>query len=275
MPLSISKDHIMNTKASSSSHVQSVTPKDHVDEALIQPRRGKRETPLPSVGIMVFTPQDLQQLRDLFPEPPGITHRLFLADVRIGSFDGCTVALAGPMLGAPQAVLALEKMIALGVTDVLALGWCGSIHPSVRVGDVVLPTSAVSEEGTSCHYPVDVDRPGPAEAILSLLKPMLESEDYRLHEGRVWSIDAPYRETQGKVMGFQKEGVLGVDMETSALLTVALYRSIRLALVLVVSDELFSLKWIHGFKDPRFQRTRRIVAERVLQAASSIPQDKG
>ncbi|MHC1741971.1 MAG: nucleoside phosphorylase [Syntrophobacteraceae bacterium] len=244
---------------------------ERANEALIQPRRGKREAPLPGMSIMVFTPQDLQLLCELFPEAPRITHRLFLTDVRVGSINGCSVALAGPLLGAPQAVLVLEKMIALGVTDVVAFGWCGSIHPSVRVGDIVLPTGAISDEGTSAHYPVNTDWPRPSEVILSRLKRELESEAFRLHEGRVWSIDAPYRETRGKVLGLQKEGVLAVDMESSALLTVAHYRSIRLALVLVVSDELFSLKWVHGFKDPQFQTTRQMVAAGVLQAASSIP----
>lgn len=249
----------------------SIPSDENADEALIQPRRGKREMVLPRTAIMVFTPQDLQLLTDRLPEKPQITHRLFLADVRVASFDGGSLALVGPLLGAPQAVLALEKMIALGVSDCIALGWCGSIHPTVRIGDVVLPDGAISEEGTSKHYPLGTDQPGPSPYLVSHLRQALESESCRVHEGRVWSIDAPYRETRGKVLAFQREGVLGVDMESSALLTVARYRSIRLALALVVSDELFSLEWVHGFKDPRFQTTRQTMAERVLHAAASIP----
>jgi uridine phosphorylase len=240
-----------------------------LDQAVIEPRRGKRESPLPSVALMVFTPQDLELLTTLFPQAPRVTHRLFLSDVRVGSINGSSLALVGPMLGAPQAVLTLEKMIALGVKHVLALGWCGSIHPSVRVGDVVLPTCALSEEGTSRHYPVDTNQPRPSEDALARLREEFSSELQSVHEGSVWSIDAPYRETRGKVLAYQKEGVLAVDMESSALLTVAHYRSIQLALALVVSDELFSLDWVHGFRDPRFQKTRQLVAEGILRVASS------
>jgi len=243
---------------------------DRADEAVIEPRKGKRESSLPAVALMVFTPQDLELLTTLFSQAPRVTHRLFLADARVGSINGCSLALVGPMLGAPQAVLALEKMIALGVTHVLALGWCGSIHPDVRVGDVVLPTGALSEEGTSSHYPVASDQPRPSEDVLARLRTVFSSDLLSVHEGSVWSIDAPYRETRGKVLAYQKEGVLAVDMESSALLTVAHYRSIQLALTLVVSDELFSLEWVHGFRDPRFQKTRQAVAERILHAASTL-----
>jgi uridine phosphorylase len=245
------------------------------DEAVIEPRKGKRESLLPSTALMIFTPQDLQLLTRFFEVTPAGTHRLFLTDARVGCLDGRTVALVGPMLGAPQAVLVLEKMIALGVRHVLALGWCGSIHPDVRIGDIVLPTGALSEEGTSRHYPVHPSLVRPSEALLGRLREGLSSETLTLHEGRVWSIDAPYRETRGKVIDFQKKGVLGVDMETSALLAVARYRSIELALALVVSDELFSLKWIHGFKDPRFQKARQVVTRGALQAAISIASEEG
>ena len=70
-----------------------------------------------------------------------------------GSYDGSHVALAGPMLGAPQTVLVLERMIALGARKFIALGWCGSLRSDVRIGDIVLPSGAISEEGTSAHYP--------------------------------------------------------------------------------------------------------------------------
>ncbi len=77
-----------------------------------------------------------------------------------------------------------------------------------------------------------------------------------VHEGRVWSTDAPFRETVKKVIHYQQAGALAVDMETSALFTVASFRGILMAVALVVSDELSSLTWVHGFRDRGFLRTR-------------------
>lgn len=264
----------MTVELCSSVESDSSVPIDRADEAVIDPRKGRREASLPPSGLLVFTPQDVALLSEMFPAPPRTTHRLFLTDVRLGSRDGRSVALAGPMLGAPQAVLVLEKMIALGLTHALAFGWCGSIHPEVRIGDVVLPTGAVSEEGTSAHYALSAVPVRPSQDLLDRLRDELASAGLVCHVGRVWTTDAPYRETRGKVLAFQKERVLAVDMETSALLAVAQYRSIRLAMALVVSDELYSLEWVHGFKDPRFLKTRQAAAEQVLQAAlSDLPEE--
>lgn len=247
------------------------------DNAVIEPRKGARERSLPPDCLMVFTPQDKELLRQRLDTPALTTHKLFLVDVTQGTYRGRDVAMVGPMLGAPQAVLALDKLIALGVRRVMALGWCGSIQPDVRIGDVVLPTGALSEEGTSSHYPLPPGTAaGPSEELLSAMANILtpragamaagrqDEDGCRVHRGRVWSIDAPYRETVGKVLRYQREGILAVDMETSALFTVARYRSIDLAGVLVVSDELSTLQWIHGFKEPGFLRTRQWVAQCVL-----------
>jgi len=225
---------------------------------------------LPSSGILVFTPQDMELIIKGFAGPPKRSHKLYLAHVYAGVYEGGSVAVAGPSLGAPQTIMLLEKLIALGVRDVLALGWCGSLQSHVAIGDVVLPIGAVSEEGTSRHYPVDVAQPGPAMELMAPLKQALVESSLRIHEGSVWTTDAPYRETVGKVLKYKSEGVLAVEMEVSALFTVARFRRIRLAAALVVSDALHSLSWTHGFKDAGFKRTRQRMAKAMLETAGSI-----
>jgi nucleoside phosphorylase len=70
----------------------------------------------------------------------------------------------------------------------------------------------------------------------------------------VWTTDAPYRETASKVNTYRERGVLAVEMELSALMTLAVYRSVKLAGLLVVSDEVFALKWHRGFSSPVFKK---------------------
>ncbi|MFP5212408.1 MAG: nucleoside phosphorylase [Acidobacteriota bacterium] len=240
-------------------------------QAVIEPRRGKREEPLPPVAVLIFTPQDVEFFIRCLPSPPRRTHKLFLVDVytcQVG--EETAIALAGPVLGAPQAVMVVERLVALGVRRIVAVGWCGSLQPHVAVGDVVLPTGAISEEGTSAHYPLVEGRdPGPAPGLLSSLRESLLSRSLRIHEGRVWSTDAPFRETVGKVSTYQKENILAVDMETSALFTLAAFRSFELAVAMVVSDDLSSLKWVHGFRDRRFKEAREILARTTFDVVCS------
>jgi len=238
--------------------------------ALIEPKKGKREAPLPSLCLLIFTLQDLDLFLRSFPNPPKRTHKIFLTNVYTGSLEGIPIALAGPVLGAPQAVLVVEKLIALGVRDVLALGWCGSLQPRVHIGDVILPSGALSEEGTSRHYPLALEEAGPSPEILRPLRESFQEGELTLHEGKVWSTDAPYRETPGKVLAYRKQGLLAVDMEVSALFTVARFRGIRLGASLIVSDDLSSLKWVHGFKEARFQQARASIVELTLKAMESF-----
>lgn len=232
---------------------------------LIEPRKGKGEPLLPPSSILVFTPQDVELFLRRFASAAVKTHTVCLSQVYTIRCGGRVISLVGPVLGAPQAVMVLEKLIALGVREVVAQGWCGSLQSHVVIGDVVLPVNAVSEEGTSAHYPLTAAGPSPPTDLTRALGKNLVKAGLRLHGGAVWTTDAPYRETVGKVLNYQRRGILAVEMETSALLTVARFRGISLAIALVVSDELSSLKWVHGFRRSVFHETREKLVSVILE----------
>ncbi len=244
-----------------------------IESCLIEPRRGRSDQPLPPSAIIVFSPEDLSYFLQCFSRPVSRPHRIYLSDIYTGEVGNTSVAIAGPMLGAPQTILVLERMIACGVRKVIAAGWCGSLLKNVRIGDIVLPTSAIPEEGTSAHYSLESLAPS-GEMILSL-RESLEDSGMSIHEGAVWSTDAPFRETFSKVRRFQSSGVLAVDMETSALFAVSKFRQIELAVILVVSDDLSGLKWVHGFRDPAFKQAREKVVRSTIDAICSAAESLG
>ncbi len=229
---------------------------------MIEPRRGRHEESLPHLAILVFSPEDVASFSACFSQPLRHTHNLYLSKVFTGVCEGANVALAGPMLGAPQSVLVLEKMIALGARRFIAAGWCGSLHNGVKIGDIVLPSGAICEEGTSSHYPGVMC--APSSELFNSLKSALAPTGQAIHEGTVWTTDAPFRETCAKIKAYQSQGVLAVDMETSALFSVSRFRGVHLAAVLVVSDDLSGLRWVHGFRNPQFHESRKKVIKSVL-----------
>jgi uridine phosphorylase len=180
-----------------------------------------------------------------------------------------SMTLAGPFLGAPQAVMGLEKMIALGAERIWVLGWCGSISPDLRIGDLVIPTRALSDEGTSRHYPVGRRRTGTDKELNRELLNTLARKGHSCQRGTLWTTDAPYRETPEKILGFRRRGAVAVDMEMSALIRVALYRGVRLTGILAVSDELFTLRWRAGFSDPKLKRSSRLAGRILLETIRS------
>jgi nucleoside phosphorylase len=60
-------------------------------------------------------------------------------------------------------------------------------------------------------------------------------------------------------------GLLAVEMEMSALFTVATYRKVHLGGLMVVSDELATLKWKTGFLNPFFWSASKRAAQAVIE----------
>ena len=241
------------------------------DAGLIRPMKRKTDPLLSPEAMMVMIPTDLDYILKL-NQARKITRvdmdffKLYqIKDGIIGPF-----ILSGPFLGAPQAVMGMEKMIALGAKRFWVLGLCGSLQPYLRIGELVIPTNSVSEEGTSQHYPIGDGIPAADEELNYILEDALKKRGYTFTKGTIWTTDAPYRETRGKVKAYQERGVLAVEMEMSALITLAIYRRVKVAGLLVVSDELFDMKWHSGFSSPELKKRSRLAGELLFSLVESL-----
>ena len=235
--------------------------------ALINPKREAWDAPVTARVILTFTLPDYRYLCRLV-EPAGPVRYVYNCALREGRWGGRPITLTAPALGAPYAVMVLEKLMVLGARMVLALGWCGSLQPHLKIGDLVLPATTVSTEGTSRHYPLDGQPPNPDPGLSEVLRGLLSTSNHRWQEGAVWSTDGFYRETVQLVQAYQAQGVLGVDMEMAALFTVGRFRQTPVAGLLVVSDELGALEWNPGYRSEPFRRARDQAARLVLAAAA-------
>jgi len=165
-------------------------------------------------------------------------------------------------IGAPQTVMMMEEMIACGAATFVGLGWAGSLQQHLRIGSLIVPTSCLREEGTSCHYVEDEQAIVADPALAAGLVRAGQALDLPVHSGRLWTTDAPYRELRSKALAYRRQGVLGVDMETSAMYALGVFRGVRACNLLVVSDEL-GADWDHAFGSQRLIDATR-VAERVV-----------
>ena len=240
-------------------------------EGIIRPAKKSTD---PNVGpdtLMAMISKDLEYLvrlgraRKIAHSSQGL-FRLY----HISNEGGRVSSLSGPFLGAPLAAMGMEKMIAMGTKRIWVLGCCGSLQPDLRIGDLVLPVGALSEEGTSQHYPIGDNAPITDEDLNAILEKVLDNRGEDFRKGNVWTTDAPYRETTAKVQAFQEQGILAVEMEMSALMTVGIYREVQVSGLLVVSDELFDLKWRPGFSSERFRRKSRLAGEILLDVITTI-----
>jgi uridine phosphorylase len=225
------------------------------DKPIVTPLRGKHAPKLGSRAVIAAALPDLKALRILMDFPEDNVRPLFHGKL----FFSDHFCLTGPVMGAPQAAMVLETLISWGAKQFVFFGWCGSLSSSVCIGDVVLPTGAIVDEGTSMHYIGESGRSFPSEALLETLRNLLLRENRNFHQGMVWSTDAIFRETPQKVISYRRQGALAVDMEVSAVFSVGSHHGVNVAAVLTVSDEVGTLSWNRGFKDPRFLSAREAV----------------
>lgn len=142
-------------------------------------------------------------------------------------------------IGAPLVAIAVEELAALGTRTVVGLGTAGAIAAQLAVGDVVVCSAALRDEGTSHHYERDARWAAPNKHVTEHLRAALPGAAF----GPTWTTDAPYRETAEEIAAYQREGVLTVDMEASALFTVGASLGVQTGGVFCVSDVLHGDTW--------------------------------
>ncbi len=168
------------------------------------------------------------------------------------------IFITGPMIGAPYAVMILENLIASGIKKIVFLGWCGSISPNLHIGDIIIAKNAFIDEGTSLHYSGKTgEKVSASESITGFAVNVAKGLDCSFFEGDIWTTDGFYRETHEKVSCYKEKGALAVEMELSALFSVGKFRGVEVCGILVVSDELSTFKWNHGFGSKRFKKGRK------------------
>jgi len=150
---------------------------------------------------------------------------------------GNEVSLLQGDFGAPAAACSLEMAIALGCKILFVFGLCGGVGKNLEVGDLVLPTKILREEGTSFHYISGNKNILPDNYLSECLIEFLKRRNVSFFTGTTVTTDAVFRQTRKKELHWRENGIIGVDMESSALLSVANYYRIPAVCMLVVSDK--------------------------------------
>ncbi len=231
-------------------------------DLLIEPRRGKKEKALPIRALLVPNPAEADYALQRFKPYADVSRTLNQTTLLVD--EDRILCLAGPALGAAAAVLVLEKLIVLGVQEIWLLSCCGALDPSMLLGDIILADGAVCGEGVSPYYAKEKFT-SPGIAATATLEEFVSRHEPGRRRGIIWSTDAPYRERRSELITLQaRYGVVGIDMEFSALCTVARCRGVSLGALFVVSDLLWTRNWKPGFASREFIESSHRLIDRLL-----------
>ncbi|HFI0787486.1 TPA: nucleoside phosphorylase [Streptococcus suis] len=138
--------------------------------------------------------------------------------------DELKVAVMLATIGAPMAVGHLEELKSSGFKRFVVLGSCGVLDKSIAADKIILPSSALRDEGTSYHYAPASDDISYAPALLLTMEEVLNEAGIEHVRGKTWTTDAFYRETADKVKRRLAAGAQVVDMEASAIMAWSQFR---------------------------------------------------
>ena len=138
--------------------------------------------------------------------------------------DGSKVAVSMATIGAPMVVGLLEELKARGFNNFIVLGSCGVLDQSIQADKIILPSSALRDEGTSYHYAPASDEIAYERSLLLTMENALDKAGVEHIRTKSWTTDAFYRETAAKVKRRLAAGARVVDMEASAIMAWAQYR---------------------------------------------------
>jgi uridine phosphorylase len=167
-------------------------------------------------------------------------------------------------IGAPAAAFVMEEFIAEGVKKFISIGEAGALQKNLKVGDFIVCTKAIRDEGTSHHYLKSSKYVCASKEITEKIEATMKKNGLKYVKGATWTIDAPFRETIDEVRKYQKEGVLTVEMEAAAVFAVAQYRKVKAGAIFTISDYLGELEW-----KPKYHLTEKHL-EKLFQIAKDI-----
>jgi DeoD family purine-nucleoside phosphorylase len=156
-----------------------------------------------------------------------------------GTYGGKPVSVQTTGMGCPSAAIVTDELLRLGVRDLLRVGTCGGYHPEMELGDLVIATAATPQDGTvssltrgvpyapAAHFDLVHAAYHASEALAPGRSPFL---------GPIVSADLFYDPEEDPQALWHSLGILAVEMEASAIFTLAAMRGGRAGCLLTVSD---------------------------------------
>ena len=160
-----------------------------------------------------------------------------------GMYRGKKISIQGTGIGIPSTALYVHELIhSYGVTCIIRVGTCGAIQQDIKLGEILLAEGAHSDSNVISVLSGDHNfKPVADTALLHKAQSAARNLGIATRSGKVFSTDLFYSdEDPGRWNEPLKAGVMGVDMETSVLYTMAAKYSLQSLSILTVSDNILT-----------------------------------
>jgi uridine phosphorylase len=188
-------------------------------------------------------------------------------DVPIYEMDykGRKIHLFLGYVGAAGSAAFLEELIAFGFNKFIVCGGAGVLRKDIAVGHLIIPTSAIRDEGASYHYLPPAREVECNPEVVAKIEEEFKKDKIEYIKAKTWTTDSFYRETEKKIELRKSEACVTVEMEAAAFFAVAKFRNVKLGQILYGGDDLSDVVW-----DSRKWHNRVEIRENLVDIAIRI-----
>lgn len=154
-----------------------------------------------------------------------------------GTYNGKPVSVQGTGMGQPSiSIYVTELFKDYGVEKAIRVGTAGAVNPATKIRDIILATAASTDSGINTqrfggkHF-----APAADFSLLKTAYDIASKKDYPVQVGTVLSSDIFYDDTQAWKL-WASYGILGLEMETAELYTLAAKFNRKALAILTISD---------------------------------------
>ena len=239
---------------------------DTNDKPIIHPANFLKKR-LPEKCVITYLGKELERFAEenRLPVIGYLKSEVFDIPIYEYANDADRICITMALCGGPGAAVALEELHAMGCGKFLVCGGAGALTDGSKVGEIIVPISAVRDEGTSYHYLKPSREIECHKETVEKVVSYLEEMEIPFRTGKTWTTDAIYRETPDMIERRRNEGCVTVEMEAAAFFAVSQYYHIPLAQLLYAGDDVSGEEW-----DSRNWNTQKHIRYELLCTAIEI-----
>ncbi len=161
-----------------------------------------------------------------------------------GFYKGKRISVQAAGMGLPSnAIYANELIDEYGIKVLIRIGTCGGIRDDVKLKDTILALGANTDSSLNRIRFNGMDYAPTADfQLLSTVYKKAAEISMDVKVGGIFSTDAFYDDNNERYKIWAEHGVLGVEMESTILYTLAARANVKALSILTVSDHLLTRK---------------------------------
>lgn len=159
-----------------------------------------------------------------------------------GNYHGKRVSIQGSGMGMGSAGIYINELISTyQVKNIIRVGTCGALQKNINLGEVIVAMSASGDSDANAllfkgmHYAATAD----FDLLYNAVE-VAKKLNIKTLQGSVFSTNTFYDEAPNRWEIWEKHGILGVDMESQILFTLAKRLGAKALSLLTVSDNIIT-----------------------------------